>query len=122
MMTGVEILTTAEVATEFDFCEGILWSAVILALIIGVIFCSVEYFKGECDVGIYWILIPATLIGVIIGFVAGMAGGEPTEYETQYKVTISDEVNFNEFMEKYEIIEQDGKIYTIREKENESKN
>ena len=35
-----------------------------------------------------------------------------------YKVTISDEVNFVEFNNKYEIIDQDGLIYTIKEKEN----
>lgn len=34
-----------------------------------------------------------------------------------YKVTISDEVNFVDFNNKYEIIEQDGLIYTIKEKE-----
>jgi hypothetical protein len=116
-MAGVEILTTTEIATGVDFCEDIFWGSIILSVIIGVIFCSVEYFKGECDVGIYWILIPATLIGVIIGFVAGMAAGEPTEYETQYKVTISDEVSMNEFLEHYEIIDQEGKIFTVRERE-----
>ena len=35
-----------------------------------------------------------------------------------YKVTISDEVNFVEFNNKYEVIDQDGLIYTIKEKEN----
>ena len=35
----------------------------------------------------------------------------------QYKVTISDDVNFVEFTERYEVIEQDDKIYTIREKD-----
>lgn len=36
---------------------------------------------------------------------------------TQYKVIISDEENFTEFSEKYEVLEQDGKIYTIKEKD-----
>ena len=39
-----------------------------------------------------------------------------TAYDTEYKVTISDDVSMNEFMEKYKIIDQDGKIYTIRER------
>ena len=38
------------------------------------------------------------------------------EYETHYKVTISDEVEMNDFYETYEIVEQDGKIYTVRER------
>ena len=41
----------------------------------------------------------------------------PEKYETQYKVTISDEVSFNEFMDKYEILDQEGKIYTVKERE-----
>ena len=35
---------------------------------------------------------------------------------TQYQVTISDNVNFNEFNNKYKIISQDGKIYTVEER------
>ena len=56
-------------------------------------------------------------------FVGCMVGDKilctPTTYETQYKVTISDEVPMNEFLKKYAIIEQEGKIYTIRERSTE---
>lgn len=116
-MTGIEILTTTEVATEYGFCWGIFWGIVAAAIIITVFICSFEYFSGECDASIYIVLFPMAFIGVIFGIVVGAGAGEPKEYETQYKVTISDEVNFNEFVEKYEVIEQDGKIYTVREKE-----
>lgn len=34
----------------------------------------------------------------------------------QYQVVISDDVKFKEFMEKYEILEQNGNIYTIKER------
>lgn len=37
-------------------------------------------------------------------------------YETRYQVTIDDSVSMNEFQSKYEIIEIEGKIYTIRER------
>lgn len=41
-----------------------------------------------------------------------------TTYDhTEYQVIIDDSVNFNEFNEKYEIVNTDGKIYTIKEKE-----
>ena len=36
-------------------------------------------------------------------------------YETRYQVTIDDSVIMNEFQSKYEIIEVEGKIYTVRE-------
>ena len=38
------------------------------------------------------------------------------KYQTRYEVTISDDVNFNEFNSKYEVVEQNGLIYTIVEK------
>lgn len=41
-------------------------------------------------------------------------------YDTKYTVTISDEVSYNEFTKKYEILEYNEKdnTYVIREKEN----
>ena len=39
------------------------------------------------------------------------------KYQTRYEVTISDEVNFNEFNSRYEVVTQNGLIYTIIEKE-----
>ena len=57
------------------------------------------------------------LVGIAFGFLFGYeVAPNPSEYETQYKVTISDEVNFNEFQEHYEIIDRDGKIYIVRER------
>lgn len=41
----------------------------------------------------------------------------PREEITRYYVIVSDEVNFNEFMDKYKIIDQDGLIYTVEEQE-----
>ncbi len=35
----------------------------------------------------------------------------------EYKVTISDDVKFSEFTDKYEIISQEGKIYTVKLKD-----
>ena len=35
----------------------------------------------------------------------------------EYKVTIDDSVSMNEFLDKYEILDQEGKIYTVKERE-----
>ena len=37
----------------------------------------------------------------------------------EYKVTIDDSVSMNEFLDKYEILGQEGKIYTVKEKNND---
>jgi len=60
------------------------------------------------------------IVGAILGAIVGVLPASystPIAYETQYKVTISDEVLMNDFLEKYEIIDQEGKIYTVRERE-----
>lgn len=38
------------------------------------------------------------------------------KYETHYQVTVDNSVSMNEFQNKYEIIEVEGKIYTVRER------
>ena len=35
----------------------------------------------------------------------------------KYKVTVDDSVSMNEFLDKYEILDQEGKIYTVQERE-----
>lgn len=37
-------------------------------------------------------------------------------YGPQQVVLVDDNVDFNEFMDRYEIIKQEGQLYTIREK------
>ena len=56
-------------------------------------------------------------MGAFYGSLFGNACDVSTTYETQYKVTISDEVLMNEFLERYEIVDQEGKIYTVRERD-----
>lgn len=55
-------------------------------------------------------------IAIIIGYVGCANLSLPTESYT-YDVTISDEAKLADFLEQYEIIDQKGKVYTIREKD-----
>ena len=116
-MNGVEILATEEVAAGLAFswtAFGIAGSVVlILVVILGIaVIRKSGYFEN-----IVMFVFAGLLIGTIVGGGLGAITATPTEYETQYKVTISDEVSMNEFLEKYEIIDQEGKILTIRERE-----
>ena len=56
-----------------------------------------------------------TLLGIFVS-IHGFTHLPKNKYQTRYEVTISDEVNFNEFNSKYEVVEQNGLIYTIVEK------
>lgn len=119
-MTGVEILATEQVATAFGFGWDAFW---IGGLLIGAVLALVFWCIAESN----YLGTGGTIATVIIGFLIGMGvfgtligasvDGAPTAYETHYKVTISDEVPMNEFLEHYEIVDQDGKIFIVREVE-----
>ncbi len=114
-MTGVEILATEEVAIAFEFSFLAFILSWFFITIIGTLFgwlCDTANKKSGWFIG----FIISLIIGFVMGLVFGTIPTKPTAYETQYKVTVSDEVPMNQFLERYEIIDQEGKVYTIRER------
>lgn len=49
-------------------------------------------------------------------FLIFMCVGRLFTEHVEYKVIIDDSVNFNAFMERYEIVEQDGQLFTVKER------
>ena len=114
-MTGVEILATQEVATAWGFYWSGFWVLIAAGLILGIF----SWIANQDDIGVQVLLAVVALVSSFAGalFVGFFAADRPaTEYETQYKVTISDEVQMNDFLDCYEIVSQEGKIYTVRER------
>ena len=117
-MTGVEILATQEVATAFGFGWENFWMGFAIVAFIG-------FFIGiliSLSTGDFINIAVGVILGALLGILAGAgigANSTPIEYETQYKVIISDEVSMNDFLERYEIVSQEGKIYTVRENNDE---
>ena len=111
-MTGVEILATQEVAINwsFNWLAFLITAGVIIGFFASV-FCSIDGLRG-----LWQGLITGMILGIAFGSIMGTGLKTPTEYETRYKVTISDEVQMNDFLERYEIVSQEGKIYTVRER------
>ena len=118
-MSGVEILATEEVAIAWASWN---WKGFLLtigiAFVVGIIAGLLAGIHDDSGLGITIFLLIFIACGGLFGVSVGCTTGEPIEYETQYKVVIDDSVPMDEFTEKYEIIDQDGKIYTVREKEN----
>ena len=116
-MSGVEILSIIEEPIyQFNgnaFCIGLsIIFTIGLICGIGIIVKDNYYSVGAVSI----------ILGIIFGIIFGIQLGiifetETGEVDTTYKVTISEEVSLNDFMEKYEIIDQEGKIYTVRERE-----
>ena len=110
MLEGITILNefTTNAFSADAFMWGFLISAVVNLGVCVILTCLTE--------DISWmaiclaLLIPCILIGVACGDCFFAAE------ETQYKVLISEEVSMTEFNERYEIVDQEGQIFTIKEK------
>ena len=118
MIDGITVLNTYEVVTKTAFSWQGFWIGAsivaVIALIAAIMACDnlVEFFTIFGIAGV--------IFGTIFGFVFGISlMPKNIEYVSEYEVTISDEVSMNDFYNRYEIIEQRGEIYVIREKENE---
>lgn len=116
-MNGVEILEVEQVAIVFKFN----WIAfAVIVGIVALVFSIVAIASGlsirntDALVGL---IVLGVILSLIFGGLAAIYFAKPIEYTNQYKVTVSDDVSMNEFMDRYEIIEQDGKIYTVRERD-----
>lgn len=117
-MSGVEILNQYEVVTRTTFSWSSFGWGCLIALIMGVII-SFMITIDDFD-WITFLICSAILVTVLcltIGLIAGfILCPKATEVETRYEVSISPEVSMQEFLNKYEIIETRGSIYTVRER------
>lgn len=117
-MTGVEILAMEEVVVGTAFNWLAFWITVGLLAGVGLL---VGFLSSSHSWGFEWnwfaqIWILFLILGILFGVLSGFLSATPKETETHYKALISDEVSMNEFLEQYEIVDQEGKIYTIKER------
>lgn len=117
-MNGIDILSSAEVVTKYTFNWQIFWITALIITALITLMGIVTYIDTNYRTNVIpFCVISGVIISIMLGGAFGMILNIPIEYITEYKVIVSDEVNFNEFQEKYEIINQEGKIYTVREKD-----
>ena len=112
MIDGIEILSQEIIKESTDLGLKIFLTGSIIALALGVLL-EVFYFQdghgvqiAVCGIGLCLVL------GAVIDNVYQIS---TDKYE--YKVIIDDNVSMTEFYKQYKIIDQDGKIFIIREKE-----
>lgn len=109
-MNGVIILNNYEYLTNFGsislmsiLCVWFLAAAIVSLFIL---------LKNKCN---SWKEFVILVIGGALSIICGGLIPE-YKYETRYQVTVDNSVSMNEFQDKYEIIEVEGKIYTVRER------
>lgn len=115
-MDGVTILREMSVRGE-ALGIVIVWWFLTIAYIVGMIMDNVYHWRysgwHSRIVSIICSLMASSLILVIaVGLCV-----EYNTFHTEYKVTIDDSVGFNEFNNRYEIVSQDGDVYTVVERE-----
>ena len=107
-MNGVTILS------ENFICKGYPKWCLLLFIFIFIISVSLlaisleEKNKGVFIVGLIMVVSSVLILSY------GYRVSSQLSNTKEYKITISDDVNINEFNQKYDIISQNGEIYTIR--------
>lgn len=117
-MEGVKILFAKEITRSV--WNGFVWHwGLALVILIGLIFIGIAIYASWQCIGskgdIAFLLIAGTGMLLLGGFGFYLNGTVPVYDHTEYKVTVDETVNMNEFFEKYELIGQEGKIYIVKD-------
>lgn len=119
-MNGVTILNSTEVVSEIAH----MWSAkctVSLCFMIAGLFLLIVmlWVSGKWREEVFNVISVIGSVMFVLGLVFTILFYKienPIAYKIQYQVTADDSVSLNEFLERYDIISIDGKIYTVEEK------
>jgi hypothetical protein len=115
-MKGVEIITSTQVVTEMTSNAVVTWVTFGVALFIMALI-GVKVATKEKSIGFFLIcLVVGLVVSCMSGSIAAGITTEPTAYETHYKVIVDESVGLSEFTSYYEILDQEGKIYIVRER------
>ena len=71
---------------------------------------------ADCDDIAPWISLVVVIAFTIVAILSGIPNKNNVDH-IEHKVTIDDSVSMNEFLDKYEILDQEGNIYTVKERE-----
>lgn len=112
-MDGVAILTTYE---KSFFTTGEYLTILIVAACVGLLSLSImNYTKNTWEQAF---AVLCCIAAVIVAFVCTLLF--VCHVDTVYKITADDTVNFNELTSQYQIVSQDGKLFTVKELEVEN--
>ena len=113
MMSGVNILATEIVEVAHPIFHIMGWIAVPM-IFIGIIFTIIGIALDYEGCGLTGLMM--IILSFIIAITSAIAGQYITVPSYQkYEVILEDSVSMNEFMNKYEVLEQRGQIYVVKE-------
>ena len=121
MLKGINVLNTYDVVSSewndniFPAVAFACLAVIVIALVIYILLIT----KPIQDAVVPVLLLSLFTLACMFVSIYGFTHLPENKYQTRYEVTINDDVNFNEFTSKYEVVKQEGLIYTIVEKTNE---
>ena len=121
-MEGITVLTEATGWSGLDFFCLLFCIVVILGIFFSLIMLVCSYLDDKVTTAtnsavFAFLFIISLLISASIIF---CIGNKIDEYNACYKITVDDSVSFSEFNAKYKVLKQDGRIFTVVEREVES--
>lgn len=119
-MNGVVILESFTIITETikSFSVQSAVAAGTVGVFIGLAICLGVSLKTKIEPSRPFVGMFAMFVAIGSGYLGGNILPEktPSKYETHYKVELTEELDYKEFVEKYEVIDFEDGIYTIRER------
>ena len=109
-MTGVEILSSQTIYNTIlpGWC-GVLALLLMMASCIGT-----GVFSTYRKIGLTIISCVLIVVSVVV-ITLSLLSNHNSINHIEYKVTIDNSLSMNEFLENYEILDQEGRIYTVKE-------
>lgn len=126
MPNGVNIIETIPIMTNY-FMLNLAWWVLALYFILGVwsvyrlfkasFYDSVSIEETDSFLSIFIKISVVAVTIMISSMIVGFIYKPDYTGKNQYRVEITDSASFNEVYNNYEILEQDGNVYLIEEKE-----
>ena len=118
MLKGVTILNSYDIITpEWNdkIFPAVVFTCIAIAGIALIIY-ILHDLKRIKEAFVPSVIVILFTLCCMIASICGFIHLPENKYQTRYDVIISDDVNFNEFNSRYEVVKQNGLIYTIVEK------
>ena len=117
MLKGITVLNTYDIITpEWNdkIFPAVVFSIIAVSGIALIIYLLLDSKRIKDALTPSVIIVLFTLLSIFVS-IHGFTHLPENKYQTRYEVTISNDVNFNEFNSKYQVVKQEGLIYTIIE-------
>ena len=122
LLDGINVINTIAIPIyedTFVFYLPAIFIIIIVLMLIGIGLFELATCQSIEDIPTTYVVIMFVLFILALIGICIEPGKVQIDTKYQYVVTISDEVGFNEFNQKYDILEVDGNLYTIEEKGNQ---